>query len=174
MTENVWPWSHLVPFFMEDMRARASALAGQLQEAEEEAQGAAQPQRSPTAAWGVPWKRWGRRNSRNSNSNSDSNLGAGGRADAWAHVRHPDGDRFFYNAARGESKWLLSAEEQEQEVVLPELDPYNNPLAMSLEEFVEHPIAGELLHDGQAYQVGQPGWGIAGHCWSGAWARNGF
>lgn len=24
---------------------------------------------------------------------------------------------------------------------------------MSLEEFVEHPIARELLHDGQAYQV---------------------
>lgn len=49
------------------------------------------------------------------------------------------------------SKWNLTAEERQ--LLLPPLDPYGGPLAMSLEEFVEHPIARELLHDGQAYQV---------------------
>ncbi|KAG1658027.1 hypothetical protein FOA52_010270 [Chlamydomonas sp. UWO 241] len=31
--------------------------------------------------------------------------------------------------------------------------PYDNPLVMSLAEFVKHPIATELVHNGQAYQV---------------------
>lgn len=35
----------------------------------------------------------------------------------------------------------------------PPLDPYDNPLVMSLAEFVRHPIAEELLHNGQTYQV---------------------
>lgn len=33
------------------------------------------------------------------------------------------------------------------------LDPYNNSLAMPLHEFVEHPIAEELLHNGGTLQV---------------------
>ena len=49
------------------------------------------------------------------------------------------------------SKWVLSAEEQA--LLRPALDPYHNPLVMPLEEFVRHPIAQELLHNGQTFQV---------------------
>jgi hypothetical protein len=35
----------------------------------------------------------------------------------------------------------------------PVLDPYNNSLVMPLAEFVEHPIAAELLHNGATLQV---------------------
>ncbi len=35
----------------------------------------------------------------------------------------------------------------------PELDPYDNPMVMSLREFTRHPIAKELLHNGQTFQV---------------------
>lgn len=35
----------------------------------------------------------------------------------------------------------------------PRLDPYANELVLPLGEFVRHPIARELLHDGQAFQV---------------------
>jgi hypothetical protein len=38
--------------------------------------------------------------------------------------------------------------------LLSPLDPYDNPLALSLEEFARHPIAAELLHNGQTFQVG--------------------
>ncbi len=42
--------------------------------------------------------------------------------------------------------------------VLPDaeatLNPYNNSLVMPLHEFVEHPIAEELLHNGATLQVG--------------------
>ena len=34
------------------------------------------------------------------------------------------------------------------------LDPYNNSLVMPLHEWVEHPIAEELLHNGATLQVG--------------------
>jgi hypothetical protein len=44
----------------------------------------------------------------------------------------------------------------------PDLDPYDNPLTMSLAEFAAHPIAAELLHNGQTFQVrltaGMHGW----------------
>ena len=45
----------------------------------------------------------------------------------------------------------------ESEVIgeLPPLDPYHNPLVMPLEEFARHPIAQELLHNGQTFQVGE-------------------
>jgi hypothetical protein len=33
------------------------------------------------------------------------------------------------------------------------LNPYNNSLVMPLAEFIEHPIAHELLHNGGALQV---------------------
>jgi hypothetical protein len=35
----------------------------------------------------------------------------------------------------------------------PPLDPYNNDHVMSLKEFVGHPLAQELLHNGQLFQV---------------------
>ena len=33
------------------------------------------------------------------------------------------------------------------------LDPYNNSLVMPLAEFIEHPLAKELVHNGQSLQV---------------------
>lgn len=36
----------------------------------------------------------------------------------------------------------------------PVLDPYNNSLVMPLHEWIEHPIAEELLHNGATLQVG--------------------
>jgi hypothetical protein len=51
------------------------------------------------------------------------------------------------------SKWVLDPEEAKLQV--PRLDPYDNVIAMSLKEFVEHPIAQELLHENQIMQVGR-------------------
>lgn len=34
-----------------------------------------------------------------------------------------------------------------------ELNPYSNPLVMPLADFIEHPLAHELVHNGAAYQV---------------------
>lgn len=33
------------------------------------------------------------------------------------------------------------------------LDPYQNSLVMPLAEFIEHPLAHELIHNGQTLQV---------------------
>ena len=33
------------------------------------------------------------------------------------------------------------------------LDPYSNRLVMPLADFIEHPLAHELVHNGQALQV---------------------
>lgn len=33
------------------------------------------------------------------------------------------------------------------------LDPYNNQFFISLADFVEHPLARELVHNGQTLQV---------------------
>jgi hypothetical protein len=43
--------------------------------------------------------------------------------------------------------------EAQQASLLPPLDPYDNEMVMSLKEFVESPIAHELIHNGQAFQV---------------------
>ena len=51
----------------------------------------------------------------------------------------------------GKSVWNLT--EEQQKLLLPPLDPYDNPLVLSLKDFVDHPIAQELLHNGQAFQV---------------------
>ena len=52
----------------------------------------------------------------------------------------------------GRSTWSLGPEDEAQ--LLPTLDPYDNPLYMPLSEFVGHPIAQELLHNGQAFLEG--------------------
>lgn len=36
---------------------------------------------------------------------------------------------------------------------LTPLDPYNNKFVISLADFIEHPLAHELLHNGQTLQV---------------------
>lgn len=73
LTENVWPWSYLIPFFAADIKQRAAALRA----------GIAQD-----------------------NTQDD-----------------------------------------------PHFDPYNNKLVMPLKDFIEHPIAQELLHNGGLLQV---------------------
>jgi hypothetical protein len=48
--------------------------------------------------------------------------------------------------------WELT--EAQKPLLLPPLDPYDNEIVMPLAEFAAHPIAAELIHDGQALQVG--------------------
>ena len=67
------------------------------------------------------------------------------------------------------SLWALS--EDEEKLLLPPLDPYDNPLVMSLKEFVEHPISKELLHNGQAFQVRCGRSGVKGKMWEVRGAR---
>ncbi|GAX84368.1 hypothetical protein CEUSTIGMA_g11790.t1 [Chlamydomonas eustigma] len=69
----------------------------------------------------------------------------------WATVHHPDGSQFFWNQVLNKSAWQLTVTDEES--LLPPLDPYNNTLVMSLQDFVRHPITKELLHNGQTYQV---------------------
>ena len=66
--------------------------------------------------------------------------------------------------ALGQSVWNLT--EEQQKLLLPPLDPYDNPHVMSLLEFAKHPIAQELIHNGQTFQVlgitNYSHWGDAG------------
>ncbi|KAF5843318.1 hypothetical protein DUNSADRAFT_17895 [Dunaliella salina] len=107
-TDEVWPWSSLVPFIAEDVKRRRAAPA--------------------TSASSPPIQ-----------------------PHHWVHVTHPDGSQYYYNKYKDISKWNLTAEEQQH--LLPPLNPYENDLVISLKEFVEHPIAQELLHNGQVFQV---------------------
>ena len=49
-------------------------------------------------------------------------------------------------ATPGAAVWILPKAE-------PVLDPYNNSLVMPLAEWIEHPIAEELIHNGATLQV---------------------
>ncbi|KAI8476623.1 MAG: hypothetical protein J3K34DRAFT_463899 [Monoraphidium minutum] len=105
-TEEVWPWSHLVPFFAADVRARGRAM-----------------QREAAA------DKEGR----------------------WVAVTNRQGDKLYHNRARNETRRKLTDAQRAR--ILGPLDPYANPLFMPLREFAAHPIAAELLHNGQALQV---------------------
>ena len=50
-----------------------------------------------------------------------------------------------------QSKWRLT--EEEKLLLLPPLPVYDNPVVMPLAEFARHPIAADLLHNGQTFQV---------------------
>ena len=50
------------------------------------------------------------------------------------------------------SLWNLTDDQRAH--YLPPLDPYDNPLFMSLVDFIQHPLSKELLHNGQGFQVG--------------------
>ncbi|KAL4457850.1 hypothetical protein ABPG75_012715 [Micractinium tetrahymenae] len=65
---------------------------------------------------------------------------------AWRDYLSPDNKTYYWNEAKNESVWVLPDAE-------PVLDPYNNSLVMPLHEWVEHPVAEELLHNGAALQV---------------------
>lgn len=56
----------------------------------------------------------------------------------------------------------LRLSDAERARLLTPLDPYDNPLLMPLREFEAHPMAAELLHNGQAYQVTEDGCRRAG------------
>lgn len=105
VTDDVWPWSYLIPFFVNDMKPKITALK-------------AEPLKAP----GV-----------------------------WAEQRADDGRRYYWNKFANTSKWELTPEEKEH--LVPNLDSYNNPLVMSLEDFIRNPIATELLHNGELLQV---------------------
>mmetsp|Transcript_3569 Transcript_3569/g.8517 ORF Transcript_3569/g.8517 Transcript_3569/m.8517 type:complete len:551 (+) Transcript_3569:111-1763(+) len=62
---------------------------------------------------------------------------------------HAGGWAYYHSLASGASKEELS----QGDVLLPNLDPYNNPLAMPLREFIEHPIVASTIHNGAALQV---------------------
>lgn len=51
-------------------------------------------------------------------------------AGVWTIQRNPDGTRFYYNRALNASKAQLS--EEEQQLLVPELDAYDNDVVMPL------------------------------------------
>lgn len=57
----------------------------------------------------------------------------------------------YFNKVKGISKWEL--DDEERTLLLPPLDPYDNPLYLSLADFAASDIAAELLHNGQTFQV---------------------
>eukprot|EP00798_Chlamydomonas_sp_ICE-L_P001356 gene1356-32718_t len=67
----------------------------------------------------------------------------------WVKTSGPEGKDFFYNKALNISKWDLS----EDDIVLPDIDPYDNPMVMPLAEWVKTPIAHEIVHNGQSFAV---------------------
>lgn len=74
-----------------------------------------------------------------------------GPAEHWHEVINRDGSVAYYNKVYNISKPQLS--EAERQKLLPALDPYHNPLYTPLEQFVDHPIAKELIHNGIFFQV---------------------
>ncbi|KAI7840366.1 hypothetical protein COHA_005910 [Chlorella ohadii] len=65
---------------------------------------------------------------------------------AWRDYRSPKNRTYWWNEAKNSSVWVLPPPEAV-------LDPYNNSLVMPLHEWVEHPIAEELMHNGATLQV---------------------
>eukprot|EP00201_Polytomella_parva_P018810 CAMPEP_0175071958 /NCGR_PEP_ID=MMETSP0052_2-20121109/19588_1 /TAXON_ID=51329 ORGANISM="Polytomella parva, Strain SAG 63-3" /NCGR_SAMPLE_ID=MMETSP0052_2 /ASSEMBLY_ACC=CAM_ASM_000194 /LENGTH=722 /DNA_ID=CAMNT_0016339299 /DNA_START=179 /DNA_END=2347 /DNA_ORIENTATION=+ len=109
ITEDVWPWSYLVPFFISDMKRRKEER-------------------------------------KLLNETLDPNV--------WiARSDLKTNQRVYYNAARDISKNEIPADDLSSARILDPIDPYDNPLVISFAEFVRHPIAAELLHNGQTYQV---------------------
>jgi hypothetical protein len=105
LTENVFPWSELIPWFIRDMTERRG-FRGSLNKS-------------------LPF--------------------------SWIEIDHPSG-HFYYNQHHGISKWSLT--DEERSFLLPPLDPYDAPqLVMPLLEFAQHPMARELLHNGQTAAV---------------------
>ncbi len=81
------------------------------------------------------------------------------RADAfpWRDYKDSKNRTYYFNDRTNTSVWTLP---DAKDV----LDPYDNLLVMPLAEFVEHPIARELLHNGATLQVGNESSKAADHC----------
>lgn len=52
-------------------------------------------------------------------------------AGVWAEQRADDGRRYYWNKYTNTSKWELTEEEKQR--LVPNLDPYNNDMVMSLQ-----------------------------------------
>ena len=103
-TNNVWPWSVLVRWFRNDIRARMAKL-------EEEA-------RKP-----------------------------GGRRPTWIEQMDKNTNKtYWWNPKTKKSEWT-------RPTPTPSLDPYNNPLVMPLEEWIETDIAKDIAQEAQAVQL---------------------
>eukprot|EP00775_Hariotina_reticulata_P011842 gene11842-11986_t len=105
ITDDVWPWTYLIPYFLADMKPKIAAAK-------------AEPLKAP----GV-----------------------------WSEQRSDEGKIYYWNKYLNTSKWTLTDEERQR--LVPNLDPYNNQLFMPLADFIQQPIARELLHNGETFQV---------------------
>lgn len=61
---------------------------------------------------------------------SSTHVSAGCDAGVWTIQRNPDGTRFYFNKALNASKAQLT--EEEQQLLVPELNAYDNDVVMSL------------------------------------------
>ncbi|GMH37196.1 hypothetical protein BSKO_05069 [Bryopsis sp. KO-2023] len=69
----------------------------------------------------------------------------------WLPAMSEDGKTYYWHRETKESKWNLT--EAERSDALPFLDPFDNPLYIPIKEFVEEPIADEVLNNGMTFQV---------------------
>lgn len=80
----------------------------------------------------------------------------------WSEQRADDGKVYYWNKYQNMSKWTLTDEEKQH--LVPNLDAYDNRLFMPLKDFMKHPIATELLHNGELMQVRHAHEGSSGLC----------
>lgn len=63
------------------------------------------------------------------------------------------GRLYYFHRLNRTSVWGHDMSEEDLQDALPLLEPYNNKLIISLEEFVEDQIAVDLINNGMTYQV---------------------
>lgn len=125
-TDDVWPWLDLIPILQRDMEARRGALD------EKAANTAGEEEEEECEGERVPGM-------------DEPEL-------VWIRQYNAFNKSFAYhNKAKNETR--LALELLPSETLLDDLDPYDNPLAMPLGEFVRLPQVHQVLHNNQAYQV---------------------
>jgi hypothetical protein len=88
----------------------------------------------------------------NSRCSPSTPSAAGGRA-RWLSFKDEQNRTYYWSAETNTSVWTLPEPKQT-------LDPYNNPLVTPLHEWIELPVAQELVHDTAALQVRRGGGGL--------------
>lgn len=74
-----------------------------------------------------------------------------GPAKTWVQLQDPESNKLYYhNHLKNQSVWSLAPDDG---VVVPSLDPYDNPLTMPLLEFIEHPLVRNTIHNGATLQA---------------------
>mmetsp|Transcript_21789 Transcript_21789/g.54868 ORF Transcript_21789/g.54868 Transcript_21789/m.54868 type:complete len:736 (+) Transcript_21789:344-2551(+) len=74
-----------------------------------------------------------------------------GPAKTWVQLQDPESNKLYYhNHLKNQSVWSLAPDDG---VVVPSLDPYDNPLTMPLREFIEHPLVRNTIHNGATLQL---------------------